>query len=300
MRIRRYIADHAVYIAGIGLAIFLMASPTSAAFEKVQFESLDSDTTVTAYLLRPKGEGPFPAVVMLHGCGGMGFSGTVKSIYSSWATLFADNGMAALVVDSAGSRGLGPTCGRQPERRKMYRLRPFDAYGALAFLQEQPFIIPKEIGLVGWSQGGGVTLLTIVDQSIARPTPKPRHDFAVAAAFYPALCNDRLQSRPFTKVAPDSWSTKIPLLVLQGDADNWTRPEPCVSFIEAARKRGNPVSIILYPDAYHGFDAPALKMTKLPRYKTAAGIIPIVKTDDTARKQARKALVDFLQSYLSP
>ncbi len=300
MQIRRYIANLTICLASLWFGIFLIASSSYAAFEQVQFESLKNKTKISAYLMRPKGAGPFPAVVMLHGCGGMGYSGTVKSIYSSWAKLFVEDGMAALVVDSAGSRGLGPTCGRQPERRKMYRLRPFDAYGALAYLQTQSFIDPERIGLVGWSQGGGVTLLTIVDQSIARPNPKPPHDFAVSAIFYPALCNDRLQSRPFTKVAPNSWSTKIPLLVLQGGADNWTPPEPCVSFIDATRERGSPVSIIVFPGAYHSFDAPGLKRIELRRYKTVKGIIPIVKTDEIARNKAREELIAFLRTYLSP
>lgn len=300
MRIKKFIRDPAPGLAGIWLGLFLLISPAAASFERLNFESLDRETDLTAYLLRPDGTGPHPAVIMLHGCGGMGFSGTVKSIYSSWARLFTENGIAALVVDSAGSRGLGPTCGRVPERRKMYRLRPFDAYGALAYLQAQHDIIADRIGLVGWSQGGGIVLLTIVEPSIGRPVPRPVHDFAVAAAFYPALCNDRLQSRPFTKVAPNSWSTRIPLLVLQGEADNWTRPEPCTEFIEAAKERGNPVSIILYEEAYHAFDAPALKRTELVRYTTPAGIVPIVQTNRAARKQARQDLIRFLTPYLSP
>lgn len=300
MRIKKFIPDLLPIAAGAWLTLILLISPSMAAFEKVQFESLDRETMLTAHLLRPDGAGPHPAVVMLHGCGGMGYSGTVKSIYSSWARLLTENGIAALVVDSAGPRGLGATCGPRGERRKMYRLRPFDAYGALAFLQARSDIKPDRIGLIGWSQGGGVVLLSIVEPSIGRPDPAPPHDFAAAAAFYPALCNDRVQSRPFTKVAPNSWSTRIPLLVLQGAADNWTRPEPCAVFIEAVRDRGNPVSIILYDGAYHAFDAPALKRTELVRYTTITGIVPIVQTDRAARKQAQKDLIRFLNSYLTP
>lgn len=63
-------------------------------------------------------------------------------------------------------------------------------------------------------------LLSIVEPSIGRPVPPPRHNFRAAIAFYPAVCNDSMQSRPFTAVAPGGWTTRIPLLVLQGAADN--------------------------------------------------------------------------------
>jgi len=214
------------------------------ASEVVSFPSLYDNTHLTAYLSQPVGSGPFPTVVLLHGCGGSNNINGIKSIYASWAKLLNDNGMATLIVDSAGSRNLGATCVKGKNRIRMYRERPFDAYGALGYLQSLDIIQPDKVGLLGWSQGGGVTLLSIVTESFARPVPAPDHDFAVAAVFYPALCNDRMQSRPFTKRDPHSWSTKIPLLVLFGAADNWTRPEPCQAFIEEVQERGSPVSIV--------------------------------------------------------
>ncbi|TNE40276.1 MAG: dienelactone hydrolase, partial [Alphaproteobacteria bacterium] len=205
---------------------------------------------------------------------------------------------AVLMVDSASPRGEKVTCGNREKRRKMYQHRPFDAYAALQYLQVQPFVLPDKIGLIGWSQGGGITLLTVVTKSIARPDPMTGPDFAVAAAFYPALCNDRVQSKPFTDVEPHSWSTHIPLLVLQGEADNWTKPVPCRNFIEEAAARGNSVSILFYPEAYHVFDAPSLKLIQLKRYKTIEGIIPIVGTNGPAREKALHDLPAFLDRYL--
>ena len=299
MRTRKSIAKYLSCLIG-GIFLFLTAALSAYAYERVYFPSLDGKTRLIAYLAKPEGEGPFPAVVLLHGCGGMHYSGSVSPLYASWAKLLNDHGFVTLTVDSAGPRNFGATCGDREKRMRMYRERPFDAYGALDFLQSKDFVKSDKIGLVGWSQGGGIVLLTVVKESIARPKPAPRHDFAVAAAFYPALCNDRLQSSPFTKVAPQSWSTKIPLLVLHGEADNWTRPEPCVQFIGEVQARGNPVSIKLYPDAHHGFDAPGNKTRELPQYMTATGVIPIVGPNPEARTAAREHLPEFLKRYLLP
>jgi dienelactone hydrolase len=299
MRTRRSIAEYSIGFIS-GLLLLLATAMSVHAYERVLFPSLDGKTQLTAYLAIPEGEGPFPVVVLLHGCGGMHYAGSVSPFYASWAKLLNDHGFATLTVDSAGPRNLGASCGDRDKRMQMYRERPFDAYGALGFLQSKDFIRPDRIGLLGWSQGGGIVLLTVVSESIARPSPAPRHDYAVAAAFYPALCDDRLQSRPFTNVSPKSWSTTIPLIVLHGESDNWTRPEPCKQFIREVRSRGNPVSITLYPGANHGFDAPGTKTWKLPQYMTADGVIPIVGPDPAARADVRRRLPEFLKTYLSP
>jgi dienelactone hydrolase len=44
------------------------------------------------------------------------------------------------------------------------------------------------------------------------------------------------------------------LLVMIGDADDWTAPGPCVAMVEAMRRRGANARIVLYPQAYHYFD----------------------------------------------
>ncbi|WP_216076044.1 hypothetical protein, partial [Acinetobacter baumannii] len=79
-------------------------------------------------------------------------------------------------------------------------------------------------------------LLAISVRSSGRPTPAPDHDFAGAIAFYPGACSDRLQSQPFVDSPPQSWTSTIPLLVLQGEADNWTPARPCQAFLRGAQE----------------------------------------------------------------
>ena len=88
-------------------------------------------------------------------------------------------------------------------------------------LQAQPFVRADR---VAWSDGaGGATiLLAIRTGSSARPG-ELKADFRAAVALYPGLCDEQLQVNLIGAEAARSWTTAIPLPVLQGAADNWTR-----------------------------------------------------------------------------
>lgn len=280
------------------ISLVLVLSAFSARAEPVTVTAADGDK-LNAHLIIPEGAGgPYPAVVFLHGCGGLGRSGGVFTKYRAWAQHLSGQGFAVLMIDSAGSRGLKATCGKGNGREAMFRLRPGDAYAGLRFLQARADISPDRIGLIGWSQGGGVALLTIVRQSIGRPNPAPLHDFRAAVAFYPAACSVRLQSRPFTELPSGEWSSVAPLLVLHGGADNWALAAPCKTFVDTARKRGEPVEIVIYPGALHSFDAPNMARRELPGQRTASGEKPLLGTDPSARADALKRVPLFLKRYL--
>ncbi|UUX49428.1 prolyl oligopeptidase family serine peptidase [Nisaea acidiphila] len=278
-----------------GAILFLAATGVRA--EKVIVPGAGA-TDLHAHFELPEGPGPHPALVFLHGCGGLGRDGGVSSTYRAWARHMTAHGYAVLMIDSPGSRGMGRTCGRVPGRKIMLRERPGDAYAGLRFLQAREDITRDRIGLIGWSQGGGVALLTLSRQSIGRPTPPPAHDFKAAVAFYPGACSDRLQSKPFTKVEPGSWSTVAPLLILQGGADNWTLPAPCKTFVELARRRGEPVEIVIYDGATHSFDAPNMALRRRKGALTASGQLPLQGTDPDAREDAMRRVPAFFDAYL--
>ena len=278
--------------------LFTVATLRPAVAERVMFDSLDGETRLPAVLLQPDTQPPHRAVVFLHGCSGVGFGGGLSPVYTTWARHLNEAGYAVLIVDSATPRGFASTCGPSEARKVVYAKRPFDAYGALLYLQSLPAIRSDAIGLMGWSQGGGIALLTIVDQSIGRPVPAPAHDFKAAVALYPSACSDRFQSRPFTAVEPNGWSTRIPLLVLFGARDNWADPEACRSFIEAARERGEPVAIKLYPEAVHSFDAPNVRLQERSAPRLRDGSLPLIGTDEAAREDALEIVPSFLDGHM--
>ena len=188
--------------------------------EPIEFDSLDGDTRLRGFLMLSETDTPNRAVVFLHGCGGVGLGGGLLATYSTWARHLNERGFAVLVVDSAGSRGFASTCGPGERRRIMYANRPKDAYAALRFLQSQPFIRPDGVALMGWSQGGGITLLTVMSGSIGRPFPPLEHDFQAAIALYPSSCSMRWQHAPYTEIKKGRWQTDIPLMILHGGKDN--------------------------------------------------------------------------------
>jgi hypothetical protein len=72
----------------------------------IEFKSLDIGTDgnpklLTGKLKKPKGDGPFPAVVLLHGSGGVNASRD-----ADWAKRLTDWGYVTLQVDSFGPRGV--------------------------------------------------------------------------------------------------------------------------------------------------------------------------------------------------
>ena len=229
------------------IAALLFWSSVARAQEAVHFPSLDGTTQLDGYLYRPADEGRHAAIVGLHGCSGMfnRATGAIWPIFRQWAGELAREGYVFLLVDSFGPRNHGEMCSTLGFDLDIYRTRPKDAYGALWYLQAQSFVRGDHIGLVGWSQGGGVTLYSIASRSLGRPATLPHGDFRAAVAFYPASCNIERQ--------PSDWTTRVPLLVLQGAEDVWTPAGPCKTLVDGATARGAPIEMQVYPGAYHGF-----------------------------------------------
>lgn len=262
----------------------------------MKFASLDATATQPAtmldgYLLKPAGAGPHPALVFLHGCGGLiSRSGSIQARETDWAARLTALGYVVLMVDSLTPRIQGEMCSQSGFKLPIYLSRPKDLYAALRYLQAQPDVRPDRVGVMGWSQGGGTILLGIRADSLGRPAELPHGDFRVAVAFYPGSCRDRVHRVP--------WTSTIPLLVLLGESDNWSPAEPCQAFVAGAVRRGSPVELRVYPGAYHDFDWPNLSMRNLTAYRTAAGVVPIIATDPAAREDALLRVPDFLARYL--
>ncbi len=275
-----------------------MMSAAAAAQEKVRFASLDgkndaSPTELDGYLFRPAQiNGSYPMVVFLHGCGGL-ISSTSHKIMSreiDWAARLNAQGMGVLMVDSFTPRGSGEMCSRSGFKEWLYLRRPADAYGALAYLQRQPFVAKDRIGLIGWSNGGGATLFAIGRRSPGRPSDFTGPDFRAAVAFYPGSCNEH-------RLGAD-WTTSIPLLILVGGSDVWTPAGPCKEVAEHAVARGASVEFRAYPGAYHDFDWPGLKRRELIAYTTRDGVVPITGEDPAARADAIQRVEAFLGHHL--
>src|ERR1700759_3486911 len=100
------------------LTCFVVAAPAMAApVAPHEVEIPEGGITLRAQLFKPDGDGPFPTVIALHGCGGLATRAEpVLPRYRDWAEQLVKSGSAVLLPDSYASRGLGPQC-RIKERR---------------------------------------------------------------------------------------------------------------------------------------------------------------------------------------
>jgi dienelactone hydrolase len=258
------------------LAALLLAAAPAGALERVEFAATNGDR-IAGIFARPDGPGPFPAVVLLHGCGGfLRSNGKLAARDTQWNELLVARGYAVLHVDSFGPRGLRETCTLREPPVRPERERPFDAYGGLAWLQARADILPGRIGLMGWSNGAMATLSTLRTDAPARKGIAA--DFRVAVAFYPGC-------RAVAAVRPE-WNTAIPLHILIGEKDDWTNAPPCVALVKAAAGRGAPASIVVYPGAYHDFDAPGVALRVRQNVASTRSNTATVGTDLDARADA--------------
>lgn len=216
-------------------------------------------TRVNAELSLPAGAAPrVPAVVIAHGSDG------VTPSLQPWVRLFNELGLATLVVDSFGSRGVASTAADQTAVPAAAHL--MDAFQALRWLAADPRIDARRIGIMGFSRGG-----TVVFQSAQQAFRQAAVQGPAAFAFHIAAYAGCLQ----VYTSPDV--TRAPLLNLVGAADDYTHPEPCEALAAEYAALGTPVETIRYPEAHHAWDS-LLPLRWLPQ-ATSGFACGVVRTD---------------------
>jgi len=225
---------------------------------------------IPATVLKPDGAGPFPAIVMMHDCSGLGArsSGAPRR----WGDLLAPQGYVILIPDSFSSRGFPDGVCTVPLDTPADRLRQvapyaraFDAYAALAWLRAQPFVDGAHVGVMGGSHGGSTTLASVAApaSSTGYLVAEKQRGFAAGIALYPS-CGEQygawIPKRELGNYGPVSGYTGVyrpiaPLLILVGEKDDWTPARDCEALTSAAKAEGYPVEIKVYPGAYHSFDS---------------------------------------------
>ena len=236
-----------------------------------------------AQLYKPAGDGPFPTVIALHGCGGLGgHSEPVQPRYRDWAEQLLKSGNAVLLPDSYGSRELGPQC-RVKERRVLARReRVADITASRQWLMQQPWAAHDRISLMGWANGASALLWAVRPQLSSRNTEP---DFRSAVAFYPDC---RISSGL-------GWSARVPTLLLIGIRDDISSPPACRQMIDGARGRSALTRIVVYPGAYHDFDRANFPLHALAG-TTDAGLPEHghVGGDPEARADSEKRVAEWL------
>lgn len=204
--------------------------------ERAQPVATQSSVELNGELYRPPGDGPFPAVVLLHGCAGR----SSREAENAEGSYYAALGYALLIVDSFRPRGITERCDLMsgpPADRVM------DAYGALLYLSRQPFIDPARIAVVGYSQGAEAALSAVKLGGVQTMFDR---QFRTVIAYYPR-CEISLTA------------VSAPLLVLVGELDEITPAADCREMMARRSGAGAPIRLVVYPGAHHAFNSVRLR-----------------------------------------
>ena len=215
--------------------------PTPLILDPVTFQTETKDsigmfTSIANAVFKPPGNGPFPAVVLMHTCGGVGN----PHILQHARELFQE-GYVVLVVDSFGPRGL-ENCS---SRTLSVSAGLADAYAGLALLTSKSFVDKGRIYQVGYSWGAMVSTLLA--------SPQSAQIFGSSLRFNATVSNYSTcvyQAR-YHLVLKD---LDMPVLMLLGERDQELPPTSCFPLLEEMKATGAPVKWHVLPGATHGWD----------------------------------------------
>jgi dienelactone hydrolase len=194
---------------------------------------------------------PRAAVILLHGCGGIGAKGTLNARHSMWKDWLLERGFIVVFPESFTSRGFDQICTQKLSDRTLKQAdRVADVAAIRRWLLARNDVDASKLVLWGWSHGGGAVLA-----SVAPRKEKSAHEdmkFAQAISFYPGCSNyaNSDQGRRLTS----------PLTVLIGDADDWTPAAPCKAWVDGLVSDKQIAKIVTFEGAFHDFDNPSGKL----------------------------------------
>lgn len=271
-------------------AVLFLAGQAALAMEQHSIPSLDGKLQLPGYFFEASAPGPRPAVVALHGCGGLLDSkgGLSRNRYRVAEYLNVE-GMHMLAVDSFTPRGLKSVCETRIRLRSIDdEDRREDVFAAIGWLAQRPNVDRNRIAVVGYSNGGSA-VLSVLDRTDRMVQAQPLQPRA-AVAFYPACTRYN-----------EMWNYAIaaPLLLMIGELDEWTPVHHCERLHgKVARAQTSAFfELIVYPGAHHGFDGygPLQLRTGLPTRSGGA----TVGAHPEAREKALRRMFEFLSEKMN-
>jgi dienelactone hydrolase len=238
------------------------------------------DQAVIASVAWPEGEPPvggWPGVVLLHGSGGLFYSGdgypcteTIQAQFQIWVDLLNERGIAVVLPASFYSRGFCDwderlTVPRKLDDHERLIVRTFDAAAAAQFLCDDPRVDCSRLAVMGFSNGASTTLMLLQDDISITQDPRlhelERPSLVGGVAYYPGCgLNDELSNELSEAEIDRFYYPSAPLWVPAASKDNLAKDceelrDPQVDAV--AERRGvtdDMFELEVYAGAKHGFD----------------------------------------------
>lgn len=284
------------------LFLFAALSCTSKAEQVAinvpQKEDLQNSSSLKANLIIPEGStGKIPAVIVLHSGGGIDGTG------APYIEQLNKAGMATLEVDMFARGAAIPIRNAVPY-----------AYASFNFLASHPNIDATRIGIMGFSFGAILSLLSASSDQTAIYLPDGRK-FAAHAALYPACwvhaaiskgeadLHSNETNRDFTGVTAATYqrTTGSKVLLLAGDKDSYDDPDSCQQFV-ASLPDGTKATyrLIVYPGAGHGWDSPHDRNYRhYAAHKGRGGMVNHQGNKDIAAQSRTEVVMFFKETLLT-
>jgi dienelactone hydrolase len=214
----------------------------------VEFPSLHSHPLQIRALMRAPvaAPPPLPAVVIAHGSAGPDSRGP------SYSRVLNAAGIATLELDMWAPRGLK---GGLDRPKNIHDTLP-DVFGAFKFLASDPKIDPQRIGIMGFSWGGILSMLTATKPWTGKYLA-PGERFAAHAPLYP-VCY-LYNSVPGFELGD---FTGAPVFIQCGELDAYDLPDSGERLVRSlASVAPGLVSIETHPGATHAFDRDGPEVT---------------------------------------
>ena len=211
--------------------------------ELLQGNRSGDTVNIVGHLFLPPGTDKVPAVVLVHGSGGV-----YNALLDFWPKQFNAAGIAVFTLDMFGPRGVRSTA--EDQSQVPFAADVADTFAALRVLATHPRIDAKRIAVMGFSRGGTATLRAAVEKiGAAQKLP----DGLRYAAFIPTYGGGC--AGIFRLVVKPGVFAKAPMLFIHGDADDYTPIGPCQDYADRIGKAGTPVEFAVIEGAQHKFDA---------------------------------------------
>lgn len=283
----------------LSASLLLVSATTSANFTDrvlphiyyVSFESQTESGSITLSgqyrLPRQEHNAPVPAVIIAHSSGG------VDSTGKWYARSLNKLGIATLELDMWSPRGF---VGGTNDRPQTVQETIPDAYAALDFLAAKPEIDADNIGIIGFSWGGVVAMLSATEHyyQLSRTS---ENKFAAHIAHYPVCWSyNFLPGFEFNDLVGS------PIMIQIGGKDDYEAdPLSCENFVQALPiETQSLVTLNNYKNGHHAWDRleASLRVFDIFGNRGQGAEVDLIGNRKIAKK-SRNAVNEFFLTHLT-